>query len=231
MKKLIAFISAIIFTLTLSLGSFSKPAMALTENLAANKRVIASSELTLSGRTYTKEHVNDNDFDTSWYADNSQEEAWIAVDLGQASQISKLKIYWGIYDYSKDFSFQYSLEAVPEEEDWHSLEVANLTNTMTKAFYITEADTNQEIRWLRISMKAKNDWSYEIFEIQAYGSTLGAGEEGQDGEKEQEESNIKYLLCDVGLYKVIASGKKYTIANTISCRASRRKILSTYTII
>lgn len=200
-KKFITFILIIaIFSINLTFSN------AVDDNLEQIdiKSITPSSTLTLRGKVYNVSRAFDGDYDTSWYASQTEDEAYLILEFDELSEISKLNVYWGIYDYPKNYEIYCSEVDNPTEYDWREANVVSKTNTMYKAHYVSEISLEEEnVKCIKIYCKDKNDWSYEVFEILAYGKSNQSNikDDNQDlgntsEYQVQREENHAYLPCE-----------------------------------
>lgn len=176
MKKRMNWIVAAFLAIALFLNGIVYAHTDRDDMLQLNQ-VTASSELIIGETNYIAARVTDGDYDTSWYAEPADSPAYLTIGWEQVSALSKIKIYWGIYDYATRYTITYTEQENPVASDWKEAEMTAVVNTRTRAHYISEISLSANARQIRITCMETNDWSYEIFEILVFGQS---GEAGSD---------------------------------------------------
>ena len=158
------------YTLTASYADFTATAKVtviptLTENIALKKTIKGShSEGILSA-------ANDGNAGTRWISNaESNEAAWIEIDLGDTYHILRSTILW-----ERAAAGDYQLLVSDDGATWTTvMEVSGLNDT--GADRTDETSTDAYGRYVRLNMtKRATAWAYSIWEWQLFGSLNKGG--------------------------------------------------------
>lgn len=134
-----------------------------TTLLSQGKACTASSNYA----DYTPSKATDGDIWEGWLAAPAQSIASIYVDLGSLQSVSRVKIYWGSYDYAISYKIQTSVDS----NTWVDVYTTNTGDGGTDDITFTASNA----RYVRVYCSEKADWSYEIYELQVYGGGSQGG--------------------------------------------------------
>jgi hypothetical protein len=129
-------------------------------SLALGRPVRASSEATVDGTTYPAKAVTDGRSDTRWSSEFSDPQ-WIAVDLGEAREVSRLMIRW-----EAAHAKAYAVQVSDDGKSWKTVhEVKACTGGEEEVRFAPVT-----ARWVRIHGTARaTQYGYSIWELGVYG--------------------------------------------------------------
>ncbi|HEX3076366.1 MAG TPA: discoidin domain-containing protein [Lachnospiraceae bacterium] len=145
--------------------------MFATQNVSAESVNLAEGKTVVASSTYSNEYaaskLTDGNVYEGWIANPSESSSWVYVDLGSQQTVSSVSIYWGTYDYASAFKVQVSNDASQWEDRYST--TAGTGGKSDISFEPTQA------RYVRVLCTAKStvgNWSYEIYELNVYGSDI-----------------------------------------------------------
>lgn len=127
--------------------------------LSKNKNVLASA----SSHTSTLEcpaKVNDANYKTRW-SSNGKDNKWIALDLGEKHDISRIILQWEPWDINKSFTLQTSIDG----KVWKNVVVENYNTEPLRIFNIKLKNT----RFIRMYVKGVDDEVVRLLEFEIWG--------------------------------------------------------------
>ncbi len=104
--------------------------------------------------------IIDSIFDSTWISKGNGEE-WVYIDLGTASDLTSVIVYWG-KQYATDYSIQTSLDAM----NWNTIKKEAGRASSPVASEISGNNT----RYLRILCNTSSGNNYMIKEVEVYGT-------------------------------------------------------------
>jgi hypothetical protein len=132
---------------------------AARNGIAVGKPAKSSSDVTVNGETFPAKYAVDGNRSTRWSSEFSDPQ-WIAVDLGEASEISRVELVWE-NAYGKSYAIQVSLDG----ETWKDVYKTDSGKggSETIRFAPTKA------RWVRMcGAKRANQHGYSLWEMRIF---------------------------------------------------------------
>jgi hypothetical protein len=127
--------------------------------LAMKKPATASSVVTINGESFPAEYAVDGNRSTRWSSEFSDPQ-WIAIDLGQATAISRVELMW-----EAAFARSYTLEVSTDSQTWTEVYKTDKGSggLETIRFNSTQA------RWVRLNCKRRaTPYGYSLYEIRVF---------------------------------------------------------------
>ena len=109
----------------------------------------------------TSENVTDNDADTRW-ASNASDNQWIYVDLGKLQDVNRV-----VLDWQEAFGKEIKIQVSKDAKQWADVAVVENEKPGVQSIYFDDTRT----RYVRmLGVKRGSGWGYSLWSFQVFGS-------------------------------------------------------------